>query len=538
MNAIAQTISTFSSTRIIAMAVVGVVLLAVLGMLSMRLSNPVLTPLYTNLTSEDSAGIARNLASLGTTFEVSDDATQILVEGSEVLRLRMILAEKGLPNQGSVVGYEIFDNSDGMGTSNFVHNVNLIRALEGELSRTISSISSVRSVRVHLVMPKREVFQRNAIEPTASVALSVSKSNGLSGSEIEAIRHLVSSAVPGLSPKRVTIVDNKGNLLSSGNNDDTMGSVSGSATTDKLRMQHEEELKERINEMLSRALGNGRVVTQISAEMSFDRISTSTESYDPESQVARSVQTTEERSTSSDGRDGAVTAANNLPAADGSSGSLVSSSENERINEITNYEITKTVTNHIKDIGKIDRISVAVLVDGTYTKNEDGESVYEPRDEEQMELLETLVKTAIGFDEARGDTVEIVNMQFLRSDEGLPEQEDGIMDWLKRDLTSIIKTLVIGIVAVLAILMVIRPLVNSAFEIAPLEEEEEAEMDDDTIVKQANFQVPDEGDIDISELQTNIDSMPTKRLNELIDANTDNSINVIRQWVHQGSRRG
>ncbi len=550
MNAMVQSFQNMGSIRIVTLTVVGAILLAVFAFLSFRLSSPVMTPLYTNLSQEDAGRIVTELGSMGVSFQIASGGGEVLVNSADVLRVRMQLAQKGLPNKGSIVGYEVFDRDVAMGTSNFVLNVNLVRALEGELGRTISSMSTIRGARVHLVMPKRNLFEREAVRPSASVVLNLQDQSRMPAEETRAVRHMVSSAVPGMKAEDVTVVDSNGKILARGASAEN-GEAGAMAPENAAEMQLEVELRyrQRIENLLEKVVGVGKVQAQVTAAMSFDRVVTNEEVYDPDGAVARSVQTSEEVATSRDGGAGSVSVANNLPsgAAGGVGGD---SSSTEKADEVTNFEISRKVTNQIQEVGKIQKLSVAVLIDGRYQtviaagEGGDDEEVeqYIPRTDEELEQLNSLVQTAIGYDRERGDNVEIINMQF--TNEGADFlMEEGPFDWLIRDLDSIIKTFMVGIVAILTIMLIIRPLVQRAFEVTA--------ADDVGVEENSALQVTSSGglpaasameyDMVMSEgqpvsvemIQSNMGNAPAKRINELIDNNPEETLAVIRTWLRK-----
>jgi len=539
MNAVMQTMQGLGSVRVVTLSVVGVILLAAFAILSFRLTSPVLSPLYTNLSAEDGGIIVTELGAMGVRFEVSNSGSEILVDSGDVLRVRMMLAQKGLPRQGSIVGYEIFDKDSTLGTSSFIHDVNLLRALEGELGRTISSLSSVKSARVHLVMPKKELFQKGKIEPSASVVLTLSDRTKVAKNEAVAVRHLVSSAVPGLKPSRVTIIDSGGDILATAAEENAQGMAGSSGSnTEETRSNYESRLRNTIENLLEQAVGVGRVKVQVSAEMGFDRVTTSSEIYDPDGQVARSVQTSEESEKNRiGGGNEPVSVASNLEGSGGSTTSSGGSNSSSKIDEVTNFEISKTITSKVSEVGRVNKISIAVLVDGKYEQGKDGNKVYTPRTDEEIDNLRTLVKTSAGFDEERGDSVEVINMQFLRDPE-LFIADEGPFDWLKHDLDSILRTIVIGIVAILAILLVIKPLVNRAFEIAPgdLEAEEAhaqaaATAGFDRLPEPIMAGGGEEINLDI--IQSRMEGTTSRKINDLIDSNPEETLSVIRTWLSQ-----
>ncbi len=537
MDSMAQSLRALGPIKLGAMAAAAIVLIGFFVFLSLRMSSPMMAPLYTSLPMKDSAQIVAELEKKGIPYELRGDGSQIMVPSDQVLRLRMSMAEQGMPSGGSVVGYEIFDHTDAMGTSNFVLNVNMVRALEGELARTIGSFSNVEGARVHLVMPKRELFSREKAEPTASVALTMRGSNELSSGEIKAIQHLVATAVPGLKASKVTIVDSSGRLLAKGLSEGEEDS-SYASDAQEYRIAYERRLSNTIEELLGSSLGAGKVKAEVTADIDFDRVVTKSEKYDPEGQVARSIQESEEHEDNSE-KDASdtVSVANNLPDANkgGASGSQ-SSHTLRRTDSTTNYEISKEIRNQVSESGTINRLSVAVLVDGIYNVK-DGKQEYQPRSADELKQLSTLVKSAIGYDQKRGDTVEVVNMQFS----GTPamEEEAGPLGWLQEDLHSIIQTLVIGGVAILTILLVVRPLVTRAIESSKtdpdLDAAEQAALSGPSLTPQLTdqrFDTEDENDmINIDRIQGRVKSASFRKINEIIDKHPDEALNVLRMWM-------
>lgn len=534
MQAMVQSIRELSQIKLIAMAATAVLLIGFFIFISLRVSTPVMAPMFTNLPVEEGAAIVTELEQRGIPYELRANGTQILVPNDAVLRLRLLLAEQGLPSSGSIVGYEVFDSTESLGTSNFVLNVNRLRALEGELSRTIGSFQKIESARVHLVMPPRELFTRDRQEPTASVALKFRGAVSLEKQEIAAIRHLVATAVPGLKVQRITIVDNRGQLLAKGVDEDQDASVFV-AEAEEFRINYEKRLRSTIERLLEQTVGYGKVKAEVTADIDFDRVVKNAEIFDPEGQVARSIQNIEENEQSNEKNvDDNITVQNQLPDQDPENAAVLSSSQLQRSEETTNFEISKEVINQIKETGTVKRLSVAVLVDGNYTTDADGNTVYEPRGEEELGKLEDLVRSAIGYDVDRGDDVRVVNMQFAApTDLGF---EEGPLDFLKDDLDAIIQTLVLGGVAILAILLVIRPLVNRAIEAAELaraEEEMEFEALAGPSFSQRLSDMSDDEDedmIDIARIEGKVKSSSYRKINDLIDKHPEETLTILRQW--------
>ncbi len=543
MNAMVQSIKSINQMKLMAMIGTAVVMIAFFAYISLRLAAPSFSPLYNSVPVEEGGKIVSELELQNIPYELRRNGTQILVPSDQVDKLRLKLAQSGLPSQGSVTGYEIFDKTDTLGTSNFVLSINQLRALEGELARTIASFDTVETARVHLVTPKRELFSRDTMEPTASVAVKLRNSAGLEKNEIAAIRNLVASAVPGLKPQRVTIVDSRGVLLAKGV-DEANDPNAVSEDSENFRTEYEKNMVSRLERLLEQSVGIGKIKAEVNADIDFNRTVKNTEKYDPEGQVARSVQTVKEDENSNEkSTDSTVSVANNLPAAQANAaGGANANSARKRIEETTNFEISKEVTNSIKEAGIVKRISVAIMVDGLYTSNAEGVSTYAPRTEEEIKKLEQLVKSAIGFNAQRGDEVSVVSMQFAPPPEDM--FESGPFDWLKQDLNSIIQTLVLGGVAILAILLVIRPLVARAIESAEAAARED-EMDQAALAApsiaarlqsgiRADDDTPIENEddmINIDRIQGQLRSSTYTKVNNLIDKHPEETAQILRQWL-------
>ena len=536
-SSVAESLRALGPVRLGFMAAVAFILIGFFIFLSVRVGSSNMVPLYTGLNMEDSGEIISELDKRGVKYQLQGNGTQILVSQDEVLRIRMAMAQEGLPGSGTVVGYEIFDQTDAMGTSNFVLNVNMIRALEGELSRTIAAFKGIESARVHLVVPKRELFTRERREPTASVALNLKGSREVEKSEIRAIRHMVATAVPGLKSSKITIVDDKGRMLARGLADGEEEDAF-SSDADEYRINYEKRMRRTIEDLLSRTVGASRVRAEVTANIDFDRISVKSESYDPESQVARSVQETSELEESSE-KDlkSNVTVGNNLPDAQAGEAGILANRKLERTDATTNYEISKEIRNHVTETGTVNRLSVAVLIDGTYKLDEEGNTTYTPRSQEELAQMALLVKSAIGFDAKRGDTVEVINMAFNDPEE--IETPEEPLAWLRDELQGIVQTLVIGGVAILAILLIIRPLVTRAIEATrvdpELEAAEKAALAAPTLAGQLTdqrFEEDDEDDlINIDRIQGRVKSASFRKIHDIVDQHPDEALTILRQWI-------
>lgn len=454
MNALLDGLKALGVARLGAMAAVMFGMLGLFGLLALRGGNEQMALLYGDLDLRDSGQIADQLTRQHMAYRVTSGGTQVLVPADLVAQARVALAKEGLPSGGSV-GYEIFDRSDGLAATEFQQQINQTRALEGELDRTIRAIDGVRAARVHLVLPRREPFQRDQQDAQASVLLTMVGAQRLDREGIQAILNLVAAAVPGLRPKNIAVVDSRGDLLARAG--EPTGPTTEALTTEEVRRATELRLSRAVEEMLEKSLGPGKVRAEAAVRMSFDRVNQTEERYDPDGQVTRSTQSVDSKSKTTEATT-TVTAQNNLPNAD--AGTNPAGSQEDRQEETTNYEISKTVRTLIRNQPQIERVSLAVMVDGSVVPGADGKPVWQPRSTDEIARITTLVKTAIGFDAKRGDQVDVVSMRFV-TEEPPPTAASAGMFGLGLDdavLTRLAETGLIGLIGLLALLLVLRPM--------------------------------------------------------------------------------
>ena len=338
MQGLIEFIKTLGPTRLAAMAAVTAALIGFFAFLIMRVTAPVMVPLFTDLALEDSAAIIRELEREAVPYEIRNDGSIVMVPKDRVSQLRIRLAEGGLPKSGGI-GYEIFDKSDALGSTSFIQNINRLRALEGEIARTIRSLDRVQAARVHLVLPERTLFARDQAEPSASIVLKLR--GGLEAQQVRAIRHLVASAVTGLKAERVSIVDDTGKLLADGAAEDA-----GTGTAaDERKASYERRLRDQIETIVSSVVGPGRARVELTAEFDFNRITQTSERFDPDTRVLRSTQTKEESSGSAD-PGGQVTVANELPGAQTNAGN--GREATRKTEETANYEVSRTTKTEVR----------------------------------------------------------------------------------------------------------------------------------------------------------------------------------------------
>jgi flagellar M-ring protein FliF len=542
----------------------GILLMSLLLYLAFKLAAPPMAILYANLSPEDSSLITSRLDGMGINYSISDGGKEVLAPISKVLMLRMTFAQEGIPKSGSIVGYEIFDKTDALGTSQFVHNVNLVRALEGELSRTIASLNLIESARVHLVLPKKELFSKGGVHPSASVVIRMKGSGTLSKSEVAAIGHLVANAVPQLKVEDVTIIDNNGKPLKLGYSEGSdISTVTDTAT--EYQKAVEEKLKDTIEDLLEKSVGLGKVKANVAAEINFDREVINSEIYDPDGQVVRSKKTSEETESESDANSGNVSVSTNVPG--GQSGSAGAGGRNKNTsNEVTNYEISKTITNKITESGRIKRLSIAVLVDGIYqVDNKEAADpqapvkyTYTPRADAEIEKLKLLAASAVGLDPKRGDRLEVINLQFSEEFINNGPTKESTFAWVESQLQNIIQTIVIGTVIILLILLVVRPVILRSLEMSKTASSEDMDMSP-LIDTNLNFgdamnpgmiagqpmqstnssgmsmsgnMAPPPDIIDLTSMEDKRKGNLIKQVNEIVEKHPDETVNIIKNWLY------
>ena len=544
MNPFVQQLKNLGPARLAAMAGVAVGLIAFIIFFATRFSTAPMEVLYGDLSATDSREIIKQLELSGVPFQTTDNNSQILIPGEQVTSVRMQMAELGLPSGGSV-GYEVFDSMDALGATNFIQNINLVRALEGELARTIKSIEGVQNARVHLVMPTREMFTRDTQEPTASVYIKM-RTGRLAENQVNAVQHLIAAAVPKLKPSNISIVDERGTLLSrSFENDNAMIA----AQQDEAVKNIERRLSQSVISLVESSLGPSKVRAEVRAEMEFDKVVTAAEEYSPDQQVVRSQVTVTENNQQNETNPSDVTVANQLPDAQANTGGgpRMTTSEN-RTEETVNYDISKTTTNRVKEAGSVKRLSVAVLVDGTYTTNaETGGRIYQPLNDETMEKIRALVNTAVGYNADRGDQIEVVNMPFTGFDDLMGGGEEfNLLGFNKEEIMRMAEGLGVAIVAVLVILLVVRPLVTRAFEAMP--QGDEALLTTDGAMAQLTGpggvpmpmgQKEEEEDldelIDIDKVEGRVKASSLRKIGDIVDKHPEEALSIIRTWLYQES---
>ena len=449
INEIARGFSRLTPGRQVAFVSVVVLTAAAIAVLYHFMGQTNYVVLYSDLTPEDSGTIALTLQEKNVPYKVSFSGDRVMVPSDRVSELRIELASSGLPLSGGV-GFEIFDEKN-FGVTEFVQKLNYQRALQGELARTISGLDEIAGSRVHIVLPEKSIFAETRQKPTASVALRVKPGRRIQPSQVDGIVNLVARSVEGLNPEDVMVVDSSGVMLSQASARSDKAMMTGS----QLEYQRtiENELASRVQSMVERVVGSGRAIANVSARLDFYETHRTEEIYDPDDPVVRSTHRKTERTTDPFAANEATVDPSDRAGAEARGISR------EKVDEVTHYELSRTVSTSVKPQGEIEHLSVAVLVDGRYRENELGEQIYEPRTTEELTQLDNLIKRAVGFNQRRGDQVVITNIPFER-EEAVDDEFVYGATW-KDTLDTVMPALraVLTLVALLVvILFVLRPM--------------------------------------------------------------------------------
>ncbi|HMJ43185.1 MAG TPA: flagellar basal-body MS-ring/collar protein FliF [Pseudolabrys sp.] len=554
-------VKSLGAARMAAMAAVTLTLIGFFAFLMVKMSQPQMVPLFTDLSVEDSSAIIKDLERQAISYEIKNDGAIIMAPKENIARLRMKLAEGGMPKGGGV-GYEIFDKSDALGATSFIQNINHLRALEGELARTIRGIDRVQAARVHLVLPDRPLFARDKAEATASIVLKVRGT--LENQQVRAIRHLVATAVNGMKPERVSVIDETGKLLADGA---SRSDADGAGSTDERKSAYENRLRQQVEAIVSSIVGPGRARVQLNADFDVNRITQTSDKFDPDGKVLRSSQTREEQSSTSDGKEGGpVSASTELPGTNKPEGAAAIRDQNKKTEEIVNYEISRTTKTEVIEAGRVNRISAAVLVDGIYAKNDKGEMVYQPRAKEEIDRIAALVRSAVGFDAKRGDQVEVVNLRFADNTPvslGEPTNWMTYLTFTKEDIMRGAELGVMALLGLIVLLMVVRPLVRrivtpdgaaAASAAGAAGVAGAIGLDTNTSVASGtNGSITGNGGanisivggeqvaisnrtsamIDVAKVQGQVHAQSVQKVGELAEKNPQEAVAIIRTWLHE-----
>ncbi|WP_312734088.1 flagellar basal-body MS-ring/collar protein FliF [Brevundimonas sp.] len=534
----------FGIGRLAAVLGVAAGVAAVLVAVMLRMGQAPDALLYSNLDLREAGEITAALDQAGIKYKSQGDGSTIMVNRDEVGTARILVAGKGLVTSGSV-GYELFDNQSVLGQTEFQQQLNEQRALQGELARTIMSMRGITAARVHITMPRREMFTSAAGEPTAAVLVGLG-GRDLTGDQVRAIRNLVASSVPNLKPDRVTVADQNNRTLAAGGED---GFTSASA--EEAKGNTEAQLQARIKDIVEGVVGVGAARVQVTADIDHSRSTTQEQKFDPDGQVVRSTTTNGSQSSDTTVQpDGGVTATNNIPGGAAPDATQAGSRSAENA-ETTNYEISNTTTTTTKEPGEVKKLAVAVAVDGKWTPAKDGkgEATYAPRSAEEIAQIKSLVAAAAGIDETRGDKIEVINVRFNR-DAGVAGGLDGassMFDFSKDDIMRGVELLVLLITGVLLIFFVLRPLLKTATggtnlpalagaDGVPVTPLTTTIIGPDGQPQLVQLPPPSEMEqkIDIARIEGQVKASSVKKVADFVQSHPDEATGILRSWVAEG----
>lgn len=528
--------------RLVALAMIGLAVLAAIGLGAFFLSRPTSETLYANLSREDVTRIGGALKDAGISFDVNSDGTAVLVAPADTARARMQLAEKGLP-QSSSSGYELFNEVNSLGLTSFMQEVTKVRALEGELARTIQTMKGIKAARVHIVLPDRGSFRKD--QQTASASVVIRTESAVDGSSAEAIRHLVAAALPGMKIDAVTVLNTEGAILASG--DDPANASSGKKAMLQDQMNRETEAK--IRRALTPYLGIDNFQISVTSRLDIDRVTTNETTYDPGSKTERSVRVVKETGTSQNrAKQAAAGVQQNIPAQDaGGDAGVASNEENSRREELTNFEISSRSTETVREGFTVQNLSIAILVNRARLAPpvDAGAEAAVPL-ETQIYEIEQLAGAAAGFDKERGDRLKVSAVGFADGNGEL----DAIpaLPWsevLMRQAGTLVNAATILIVAVLLIWFGLRPAVR-----AIVARPDDAELIETSMLSGPGGAVgeltgPDGSVMPpgvtepvslIEDLTSKMNRSPQKRLEQIIDFDEEQAAAILRQWLQQEAR--
>ncbi|WP_225889992.1 flagellar basal-body MS-ring/collar protein FliF [Indioceanicola profundi] len=548
-----QTLRALGRQRLIILGVAAAAVLLAMALVAAGVSQPRMGLLYAGLDDAEAGRIVSQLQAMKVPHEVAASGT-IQVPEAQIARTRMMLAQQGLPSAGGA-GYELFDDQGALGLTSFMQRLNRVRALEGELGRTIQTLNGVKSARVHLSLPDPEAFSPQTQPASASVVVRTAGA-GLDRGQALAVRHLVSAAVPGLASGAVTVMDTNGVVLAGDGQNDGVALV----RAEEMRVSVEQRMARSIEQMLMPMFGPGNVRVQVAAEVDLGRETLREQTFDPNSRVARSVQMVEERENSTDRTlDQPTTVEQNLPLEDVNNASATARSESQREEETTNFEISSKLRERVQDAGEIRRLAVAVVVNGSYATGADGQSTYTPRTAEELRQVENVVRTAIGFSDSRGDMVTVENLRFLA--EPAPEMTADVAapTGLGPDWARLLQWAVAGIVALILLALVLRPLLQRRTEAAatpaqaadgtPQLTDARAETDAPQLTHAGGTALAAAGAageettlereleelIDLRSVDGGVSAAALKRLASIVDEHPEECITALRTWIYEGT---
>ena len=519
--------------RLAALAVVGLSVFAAVALGSYYLSRPQFETLYTGLSAQDVGRVGSALREAGIAFDVNAQGTAVLVRYGQTAQARMLLAEKGLPSSSNS-GYELFDKLGSMGLTSFMQEITRVRALEGEIARTIQAMKGVKAARVHLVLPDVGSFRRSRQAPSASVIVRTENAGDFSSAA--AIRHLVAAAVPGMTLDQVTVLNTDGTVLASGG--DSLGATPGKMVS--LEKTIARELQDNITKTLMPYLGHNNFEISVATRLNTDKRQTSETAYNPEQRVERSVKVVKETGASQNSNNRtAAGVEQNVPADQPTTASADQSKRtNERREELTNYEVSTKTTSTVSEGYRVENLTIAVVVNRKRLLASLGENPTPEAVDKQLKEVERLVGSAAGVDLKRGDRVTVAAVEFVAGDQALePVAGIGVMEHLLRNMSSIVNAVAMIAIAALLVWFGVRPAVRTIVEARtePVPARAGAlKADAAPVAADTSAPVRVVGEPQpnlIADLTSKLGRTPQKRLEQMIDFNEEQAATILKQWM-------
>ncbi len=549
MNALFEQIRAFGVGRLTAIFGLAAGLAAALVYFSSAIGGGSQALLSAGLDPAEAVAAGQLLDQANIPYEIAEGGTALYVARDQIDAARVRIAADG--PIGGTAGYELFDRQDSFGQTSFVQNLNAKRALEGELARTIQSLAYVRSARVHLNLPERRMFARDQVAPTA--AITINANGSLNGEQVRVIRNIVAGGA-GLEATNISIADDRGRLLAAATED---GSATG-MMMDERQSALEATLRQNILNIVEGVVGPGAARVQVTAELNRQSVTETSQNFDPNGQVLLSRRRNNETSRDSDGgNSNAVSASENLPDGGTEGGGAQSASERDISSEEVNYEISSTTRSEIIEAGSINRLAVAVAVDGVLTTNEDGTSTWAARSAEEIAQIEALVRSAMGFvsSDTRQDDLTVTQIEFARTNPLLGTEAAGGFSFNKNDVLRGAEVLVMFITALLVIFLVARPLVKGAGSAAiapaglalataggaPAHTLDTANAPTGLPTAEVPAALPagaapppsiDNALIDIEKIDGQVKASSIKKVASLVEQHPEESISILRSWLH------
>ncbi|MDC0739418.1 flagellar basal-body MS-ring/collar protein FliF [Cognatishimia sp. SS12] len=458
MQNVIQNLTDLGQKRLMILGGVGAGVMTALILGISAITTPDYAALYKNLSPATATSVEATLANAGFDARMSEDGATVMVPSNALARARMVLAETGIPIEGDP-GWELFDEASGLAMNTFMQRVNRLRAMEGELARSIQTLEGVQSARVHLVLPEREAFSRERPNPRASIIVRPVPGRTISRKQASAIRNLVASSVAELELGRVTVLSASGEvILAEAGEGDTQ------VTLQSTKSSIEERLAQEVRNMLTARVGAGNARVRVNVELTTAREVVIEQSYNPDQQVVRSTESRAEEQAGTEGGGGGVGVENNIPAALQGDGTAAPSSSQSKSGETVQYEIGNTRREVVREAGEIKRISVAVLVNGIYNV-EDGEVIYSDREAAEIQRLTELVKTSVGFNSGRGDNVSVDSLRFMDYSMEVGDPITLSMgEQLTRNIVPILRGLLGLMIVALVMILGVRPALRTLLE--------------------------------------------------------------------------